>query len=111
MIEGIMTIKHSNLIHKPIVWAKGRKQSEQRNYTWWSSSKDCARLGGVTISNCPKYVDSDVDGSVKITAHTRDGKSYWKHLDIPLDKIDEFCQAVIEVRDFALSQRDNKNNN
>ncbi len=106
MIEGIMTNK--KLIHKPIVWAKGRKKSEQPKYTWWSSSKDCARLGGVTISNCGKYTDSSVDGSVKITAHTRDGESYWKHLDIPLDNIDEFCQAVIEVRDFALAKRDNK---
>ena len=106
MIKGIMTNKR--IIHKPIVWAKGRKKSEEPKYTWWSGGTSCAKLGGVTISNCGRYTNSDVDGSVKITAHTRDGKSYWKHLDIPLDNIDEFCQAVNEVRDFALAQRDNK---
>jgi len=103
MIEGIMT--NNKIIHKPIVWAKGRKKSEERKYTWWSGGTGSAKLGGVTISNCGKYHNTDVDGSVKITAHTRDGESYWKHLDIPLDNIDEFCQAVIEVRDYALAQR------
>ena len=34
MIEGIMTNKR--ITHKEIVWAKGRKKSEEPKYTWWS---------------------------------------------------------------------------
>ena len=89
-------------MHKEVKWAEGKKKSEQPKYTWWSGSKECARLGGFTITNLGKYDESGVDGSVKVTAHTSHGESYWKHFDIPLDKVDEFCHALREVRDFAV---------
>ncbi len=89
-------------IHKLIKWAEGKKKSERPKYTWWSGSKESARLGGFTITNIGKYNESEVDGSVKVTAHTSHGESYWKNFDIPLDKIDEFCHALREVRDFAV---------
>ena len=89
-------------IHKEVKWAEGKKKSELPKYTWWSGSKESARLGGFTITNIGKYTASEVDGSVKITAHTSHGESYWKNFDIPLDKIDEFCEALMKVRDFAV---------
>ena len=89
-------------LHKEVKWAEGKKHSELPKYTWWSGSKESARLGGFTITNLGKYENSEVDGSVKVTAHTSQGESYWKNFDIPLDKIDEFCHALREVRDFAV---------
>ena len=89
-------------INKVISWAKGRKKVDVPNFTWWSSSKDSCRLGGFTITNLGQYNGSNVEGSVQCIAHSRDGESYWKNFDIPLDKVDEFCQAIKEVRDFAL---------
>jgi len=89
-------------IHKEVKWAESRKKSEQPKYTWWSGSKESARLGGFTIKNIGKYTESEVDGSVQCIAHTSHGESYWKNFDIPLDKVEEFCQALIKVRDFAV---------
>jgi hypothetical protein len=91
---------------KHIVWAKGRKRSEVPKFTWWSSSKDCSRLGGFTISPLPQYNDSEVEGSVQCTAHTRDGESCWKNFDIPLDKVDEFCHALIETKNKMCAERE-----
>ena len=96
-------------IHKVISWAKGRKRVDRPNFTWWSSSKDSCRLGGFTITNLGQYNGSNVEGSVQCIAHSRDGESYWKNFDIPLDKVDEFCQAIREVRDFAIKNSNNKN--
>ena len=89
-------------ILREVKWAEGRKKSEVSKYTWWSSTKDCSKLGGFSVTNNAKYEGSEVDGSVKVTAHTRDGHSFWKNFDIPLDKVEEFCHALIQVRDFAL---------
>jgi len=93
--------KHRN-ISKEVKWAEGRKQSEDGKYTWWSGSKENAKLGGFTITNLGNYYGSEVDGSVKVTAHTSHGLSYWKHFDIPLDKVEDFCNALMKVRDFAV---------
>ena len=89
-------------ILREVKWAEGRKKSELPKYSWWSSSKDCAKLGGFTITPLPSYNGSEVDGSVKLTAHTSHGESYWKHFDIPLDKVEEFCHALMKVKDFAV---------
>ena len=86
-------------LSKEVKWAEGRKDSESGKYTFWSSSKDCSKLGGFTIVNQHGLA---VEGSVKVTAHTSHGESYWKNFDIPLDKIDEFCQSLKEVKDFAV---------
>tara|TARA_R110002051_G_scaffold112472_1_gene185220 strand:+ start:1102 stop:1407 length:306 start_codon:yes stop_codon:yes gene_type:complete len=96
-------------ISKVIRWAKGRKKVDAPKFTWWSSSKDSCRLGGFTITNLGQYNESEVDGSVQCVAHSSDGECYWKHFDIPLDKVDEFCQAIKEVRDFAV-QNPHSNN-
>ena len=89
-------------IHKEVKWAESKKKSELPKYTWWSGSTESARLGGFTITNIGKYTASEVDGSVKVTAHTSHGESYWKNFDIPLDKVDEFCHALVKVKDFAV---------
>jgi len=97
----------SKIIRREVSWAKGRKKADAPHFTYWSSSKDSCRLGGFTITNLGQYNDSLVEGSVQCTAHSRDGESYWKNFDIPLDKVDEFCQALKEVRDFALKHPHN----
>jgi len=84
-----------------VIWAKGRKQSELPKYTWWSGSKESARLGGFSISFQQKYHESKVDGSVKVTAHTSHGESYWKNFDIPLDKVEDFCNALMKVKESS----------
>ena len=87
----------NNIIEKEVVWAKGRKQSELGKYTSWSSLKDCGFLGCFTISS---YGWNDFVG---LTAHSSDGKSYNKFFQIPLDRIDEMCDALQEVKKFCLS--------
>tara|TARA_B110001454_G_scaffold51991_1_gene50886 strand:- start:1385 stop:1705 length:321 start_codon:yes stop_codon:yes gene_type:complete len=89
-------------ITEEVKWAEGKKRSELPKYTWWSSSKDCSKLGGFTLTNQGQYSSSEVDGSVKVTAHSSAGLSYWKHFDIPLDKIEEFCHALMKVKNFAV---------
>ena len=93
MIEGMK----NNIIEKEVVWAKGRKNSEVPKYTSWSSTKDCSRLGGFTISS---YGWNDFVG---LTAHASDGKCFNKFFQIPLDRIDEMCEALQEVKKFCLS--------
>lgn len=102
MIEGIM----KNYIDKEVVWAEGRSKSEDPKYTTWSGGKCYVRLGGLSVST---YQHNDFVG---VTAHTSDGRSYGKYFQIPLDNIDEFCQHLIEARDFTRKyQLINNNNN
>ena len=91
-----------------IKWAEGRKHSEAPKYTWWSGGESSSMLGGFTLTNQGKYNGSEVDGSVKVTAHTSAGLSYWKHFDIPLDRVEDFCNALMKVRDFELGVRKSK---
>ena len=95
-------MKKVHNILEEVKWAEGRRNSEASKYTWWSDGESCAKLGGFTITNMGKYHGSEVDGSVKVTAHTSHGLSYWKHFDIPLDKVEDFCHALMKVKDFAL---------
>jgi len=99
-------MKKIHKIEEKVSWAEGKKHSEHGKYTWWSGSKESAKLGGFTITNQGKYHGSEVEGSVKVTAHTSAGLSYWKHFDIPLDKIDELCHALMKVKDFAVKHTD-----
>ena len=89
-------------ILEEVKWAESRRNSEATKYTWWSGGESCAKLGGFTLTNMGKYHGSEVDGSVKVTAHTSHGLSYWKHFDIPLDKVEDFCHALMKVKDFAI---------
>ena len=99
MIEWSM-----NYITQSIIWAEGRKKSELPKYTTWSSSKDASFLGGFTVKT---YSHNEF---VAVTAHTSHGESYAKYFQIPLDKVEELCQALEEVRDFALSSQNNNKN-
>ena len=94
-------MKKIHKIEEKVSWAEGKKQSEDGKYTFWSSSKDCAKLGGFTITNLGQYVGSQIKGSIKVTAHTSKGLSYWKNFDIPIDKVDDFCHALMKVKNFA----------
>mgnify|MGYP006258361385 CR=1 FL=1 len=93
-------------ISEEVKWAEGKRNSEIPKYTWWSGSRESSKLGGFTLTYQGKYLNSEVDGSVKITAHTSAGLSYWKHFDIPLDRVDEFCHALMKVKDFALKSEE-----
>ena len=68
-----------NYIDKEVVWAKGRSRAEKSKYTTWS--------GGNSKSS--------------------DGRSYQKYFQIPVDKVEDFCQALIEARDFTLANKPN----
>ena len=94
-----------NYIDKEVVWAKGRTRAEKSKYTTWcgGDSKSYSLLGGLGVST---YAHNDFVG---VTAHTSDGRSYGKYFQIPLDKIDDFCQALIEARDFTLANQPNNN--
>ena len=92
-------------ISEEVKWAEGKKNSEIPKYTWWSGSTESARLGGFTIENQGQYHGSEIEGSVKVTAHTSAGKSYWKHFDIPLDKVEDFCHALMKVKKFTQGEK------
>ena len=102
MIEGIM----KNYIDKEVVWAKGRTKAEKSKYTTWcgGDSKSYSLLGGLGVST---YTHNDFVG---VTAHNSDGRSYGKYFQIPLDSIEEFCQHLIEARDFTLKNKPNNKN-
>ena len=99
MIEGIM-----NYISKEKTTPQPSSKAEAPKYTSWSGGGDsgCSKLGGFTVST---YNHNDFVGA---TAHTSHGESYAKYFQIPLDKVDEFCQALIEAKDFALQHENNK---
>ena len=61
-------------------------------------------LGGLGVST---YAHNDFVG---VTAHNSDGRSYGKYFQIPLDSIDDFCQALIEARDFTRANQPNNTN-
>jgi len=95
-----------NYIDKEVVWANGRTKAEKSKYTTWSggASQPSSLLGGLGVST---YTHNDFVG---VTAHNSDGRSYGKFFQIPLDSIDDFCQALIEAKDFTLANQPNKTN-
>tara|TARA_B100002019_G_scaffold107922_1_gene92741 strand:- start:5364 stop:5642 length:279 start_codon:yes stop_codon:yes gene_type:complete len=88
----------NNIIEKEVIWAKGRKKSEQSKYTAWSSSKDYGYLGGLSLTayDFPSYIT--------FHAHSSDGKTSRKYFQIPVDKIDDLCHALQEVKHFCINQ-------
>jgi hypothetical protein len=82
----------SDLVEKEIVWSKGRTREELAKQTFWSSSKDCSGLSGLEV------LAYDFNTHVGCTAITSQGRSHNKHFQIPVDKIEEFCHALMEAK-------------
>lgn len=82
----------SDLVEKEIVWSKGRTDKEMAKQTFWSSSKDCSGLSGLEVK---AY---DFMSYVGCTAITSQGRSHQKYFQIPVDKIEEFCHALMEAK-------------
>ena len=81
-----------NSVHKEIVWSEGKTKSELAKQTSWSSSKDWSGLSGLKIL-CFGH-----NTNVGITAITSQGVSHNKYLQIPVDKIEDFCNALMEAK-------------
>tara|TARA_A200000159_G_C7050625_1_gene225997 strand:+ start:258 stop:542 length:285 start_codon:yes stop_codon:yes gene_type:complete len=88
----------SNLVEKEIVWSKGRTREEMSKQTFWSSSKDCSGLSGLEVR---AY---DFNTHVGCTAITSQGRSHNKYFQIPVDKIEEFCHALMEAKHLMESE-------
>lgn len=88
----------TNKIEKEIVWSKGRTKAELRKQTSWSSSKDYSGLSGLEVKAW------DFNTHVGCTAITSQGKSYNKHFQIPVDKIEEFCHALMDAKKIMESK-------
>ena len=82
----------SNTFVEDITWSEGKTQGELAKQTTWSSSKDCSGLSGLQV-RC-----YDFNNHVGCTAITSQGLSYHKYFQIPVDKIEEFCKALMESK-------------
>ena len=91
----------SNLIEKQIVWSKGRTKEEMAKQTSWSSSKDYSGLSGIEV----RAYDFNVH--VGCTAITSQGRSHNKFFQIPVDKIEEFCHALMDAKKIMESNNEN----
>ena len=88
-------------INKEIVWSKGRTKAELTKQTSWSSSKDWSGLSGLEV------MAYDFNSHVGCTAITSQGRSSNKYFQIPVDKIEEFCETLMEAKKIM----DSKNGN
>lgn len=79
-------------------WSKGRTKEELSKQTFWSSSKDFSGLSGLEING---YT---FNNHVKCTAITSQGLSQHKYFSIPVDKIEEFCNNLMEAKKFVESK-------
>jgi hypothetical protein len=91
-----------NKIEKQIVWSKGRKKTERAKQTSWSSSKDWSGLSGLEI------MAYDFNKFVACTAITSQGRSNNKFFQIPVDKIEEFCHALMDAKKIMESKNNEK---
>ena len=82
----------SDPLLEEIVWSKGRTKAEMAKQTTWSSSKDCSGLSGL------KILCFDHSVNVGITAITSQGVSHNKYLQIPVDKIEEVCNSLMQAK-------------
>tara|TARA_B100000405_G_scaffold302915_2_gene267700 strand:+ start:816 stop:1097 length:282 start_codon:yes stop_codon:yes gene_type:complete len=89
-----------NLVEKEIVWSKGRTDKEMAKQTFWSSSKDCSGLSGLEV------IAYDFNTYVGCTAITSQGRSHNKYFQIPVDKIEEFCNALMEAKKLMESNNE-----
>lgn len=90
----------NNLIEKQIVWSKGRTKEEMTKQTSWSSSKDCSGLSGLEV------MAYDWNTHVACTAITSQGRSHNKYFQIPIDKIEEFCNALMQAKQLTESNNE-----
>ena len=79
-------------------WSEGRTRKELAKQTLWSSSKDWSGLSGFEING---YTFNNY---VKFTAITSQGLSRNKYFTIPVDKIEEFCNNLMEAKKFVESK-------
>lgn len=79
-------------------WSEGRTRKELAKQTLWSSSKDWSGLSGLEVNGYTfnKYV--------KCTAITSQRLSKNKYFTIPVDKIEEFCNNLMEAKKFVESK-------
>ena len=91
----------NNLIEKQIVWSKGRTKEEMAKQTSWSSSIDWSGLSGLEVK---AY---DFNTHVGCTAITSKGKSHNKFFQIPVDKIEEFCNTLMQAKQLMESNNEN----
>jgi hypothetical protein len=82
----------SKQIDKNVVWSKGRTKAEMAKQTSWSSSKDWSGLSGFRVYGY------DFMDYVSLTAITSHGVSHNKYFQIPVDKIDEVCDALMHAK-------------
>ena len=85
-------------LHTEIVWSKGRTRKEMVKQTLWSSSKDWSGLSGLKF-HCYSH-----NNDIQITAITSQGVSHNKYLQIPVDKIDEICNTLIQAKKVMKSK-------
>jgi hypothetical protein len=90
-----------NSVHKEVVWSKGRTQEELTKQTTWSSSKDWSGLSGL------KILCFENNNDVQITAITSQGVSHNKYLRIPVDKIEELCNSLMQAKKLMESNNEN----
>lgn len=79
-------------------WSEGRTRKELSKQTFWSSSKDFSGLSGLEING---YA---YNHHVQCTAITSQGLSQHKYFQIPVDKIEEFCNNLMEAKKFVERQ-------
>jgi len=89
-----------NSVHEEIVWSKGKSKSELAKQTTWSSSKDWSGLSGLKILCFGHSTD------VGLTAITSQGVSHNKYLQIPVDKIEEVCETLMEAKKLMESNNE-----
>lgn len=81
-----------NELIEEVVWSKGRTKAELAKQTSWSSSKDWSGLSGLKF-HCYSH-----NNDVALTAITSQGVSHNKYLQIPVDKIDEICNTLMQAK-------------
>ena len=82
----------NNLLRQDIVWSEGRAKAEMSKQTSWSSSKDYSGLSGLEV------MAYDWNTHVACTAITSQGRSHNKYFQIPVDKIEEFCNTLMQAK-------------
>lgn len=92
----------TNNIQKNILWSEGRTKKELAKQTTWSSSKDYSGLSGLEIK---AY---DFMSHVACTAITSQGRSDNKYFQIPVDKIQDFCNTLMEAKKLMESKNNEK---
>ena len=88
-----------NSVCEEIVWSKGRTKAELAKQTSWSSSRDWSGLSGLRV------LCFDHNVHVGLTAITSQGVSHNKYLQIPVDKIEEVCNSLMQAKKLMESNK------